>query len=337
MMANVINSSSNKNNASVRQIALSVACYHREILKDITEVHQIQAFSTNQVTVFYCGFSFSALPEVSMNRYDELMKRLLAVCEAQPEIKAVIIVGSQAGEISKADEYSDLDLIVACYELQILIYENNIIGKLGKPVYSFVEDTFAGEKERRILFEKSLDVDMIVMSEDSLVNLLKSHNADFILNRGFSLCYDACGISQLICKSSKITPCDFTALSEESFSNLTNDFMFHTVWAEKKIRRGELWTAIMCVDGYLKTKLITVIEMYEHCIHGTAYDTWHNGRMAEQWAEPFIVDKLGDCFSRYDAADLLSALTATRELFLTLAKECASAYGYTTGIPEIDS
>lgn len=268
-----------------------------------------------------------------MNRYDELMKRLLAVCEAQPEIKAVIIVGSQAREISKADEYSDLDLIIACSEPQILLYENNIIGKLGKPVYSFVEDTFAGEKERRILFEKSLDVDMIVMSEDSLVNLLKSHNADFIQNRGFSLCYDACGISQLICKSSKITPCDFTALSEESFRNLTNDFMFHTVCAEKKIRRGELWTAIMCVNGYLKTKLITVIEMYEHCIHGTAYDTWHNGRMAE----PFIVDKLGDCFSRYDADDLISALTATRELFLTLAKECGSAYGYTTGIPEIDS
>lgn len=120
-----------------------------------------------------------------MNRYDELMKRLLAVCEVQPEIKAVIIVGSQAREISKADEYSDLDLIIACSEPQILLYENNIIGKLGKLVYSFVEDTFAGEKERRILFEKSLDVDMIVMSEDSLVNLLKSHNADFILNRGF--------------------------------------------------------------------------------------------------------------------------------------------------------
>ena len=87
-----------------------------------------------------------------MNRYDELMKRLLDVCETQPEIKAVIIVGSQAREISKADEYSDLDLIIACSEPKILLYENNIINKLGKPVYSFVEDTFAGEKERRILF-----------------------------------------------------------------------------------------------------------------------------------------------------------------------------------------
>lgn len=79
-----------------------------------------------------------------MNRYNELMKRLLAVCEAQPEIKAIIIVGSQAREISKADEYSDLDLIIACSDPKILLYENNILNKLGKPVYSFVEDSFAG-------------------------------------------------------------------------------------------------------------------------------------------------------------------------------------------------
>ena len=73
------------------------------------------------------------------------------------------------------------------------------------------------------------------------------------------------------------------------------------------------------------------------CYTGYDFEKDILGRMAEQWAEPFIVDKLGDCFSRYDADDLLSALAATRELFLTLAKECASSYGYTTGIPEIDS
>lgn len=74
-----------------------------------------------------------------MNRYDELMKRLIAVCKAQPEIKAVIIVGSQAREISKADEYSDLDLIIACSDPKILLYENNIVGKLGKSVYSLLK------------------------------------------------------------------------------------------------------------------------------------------------------------------------------------------------------
>ena len=70
-------------------------------------------------------FAWNGPLRLSFNRR-KLLKRLLAVCKAQPEIKAVIIVGSQAREISKADEYSDLDLIIACSEPQILLYENNI-------------------------------------------------------------------------------------------------------------------------------------------------------------------------------------------------------------------
>ena len=96
--------------------------------------------------------AFAFREVLKMDRYYEIKQKLLTLCETEQKIKAVILIGSQAREISKADEYSDLDLIIACSEPQILLYENNIIGKLGKPVYSFVEDTFAGEKERRMLF-----------------------------------------------------------------------------------------------------------------------------------------------------------------------------------------
>lgn len=89
-----------------------------------------------------------------MNRYDELMKRLIAVCKAQPEIKAVIIVGSQAREISKADEYSDLDLIIACSEPQILLYENNIIDELGK-LYIHLLKTLLPEKKNAVSYSKN--------------------------------------------------------------------------------------------------------------------------------------------------------------------------------------
>lgn len=90
-----------------------------------------------------------------MNRYDELLKHLLAVCEAQPEIKAVIIVGSQAREISKADEYSDLDLIIACSDPKILLYENNIIGKLGSLYIHLLKILLQGEKNA-VSYSKNL-------------------------------------------------------------------------------------------------------------------------------------------------------------------------------------
>lgn len=89
-----------------------------------------------------------------MNRYDELMKRLLDVCKVQPEIKAVIIVGSQAREISKADEYSDLDLIIACSDPKILLYENNIIGKLGS-LYIHLLKILLQEKKNAVSYSKN--------------------------------------------------------------------------------------------------------------------------------------------------------------------------------------
>ena len=67
-----------------------------------------------------------------MQRYEELKSRLLALCKSQPEIKAVIIIGSQASEVSKADEYSDLDLIVACSKPDMLLFSDELVANSGK-------------------------------------------------------------------------------------------------------------------------------------------------------------------------------------------------------------
>lgn len=272
-----------------------------------------------------------------MDRYYEIKQKLLALCEAEQKIKAVILIGSQARDYRKADEYSDIDLIIACSHPQKLLYEDTLIRKLGKPVYSFVEDTIAGEKERRILFEGSLDVDMIILTDDRLKSHLNSHSIDEIMNRGYKLLFDRCGIAEYLDMISVIEKTSYIPLSEEEFRNQANDFFFHTVWAEKKVRRGELWTAITCINGYLKSKLLTVIEMYEHIVHGEAYDTGYGGRMIEQWSEDFITEKLKNCFACYNSDDLLSSLDNTKQFYITLCRKCAQAYSYKTGINEIDS
>lgn len=272
-----------------------------------------------------------------MDRYYDIKQRLLSLCKTEQEIKTVILIGSQARDYSKADEYSDIDLIIACSHPERLLYEDTLIRKLGKPVYSFVEDTIAGEKERRILFDGSLDADMIILNEDRLKSHLNSHSIDEIMNRGYKLLFDRCGIAEYLDMITVIEKTSYIPLSEEEFKNQANDFFFHTVWAEKKIRRGELWTAIMCINGYLKSKLLTVIEMYEHIVHGENYDTRYGGRMIEQWSEDFVAEKLKDCFARYNSDDLLSSLENTKQLYITLCRKCAQAYSYKTGIDEIDN
>lgn len=272
-----------------------------------------------------------------MDRYYEIKQKLLALCETEQEIKAVVLIGSQARDYCKADEYSDVDLVIACSHPEKLLYEDTLIRKLGMPVYSFVEDTIAGEKERRILFEGSLDVDMIILNEDRLKSHLNSRSINEIMNRGYKLLFDRCGIAEYLHMITVIEKVRYIPLSEKEFKNQANDFLFHTVWAEKKVRRGELWTAIMCINGYLKSKLLSVIEMYEHIVHGETYDTRYGGRMIEQWSESFIAEKLKNCFAGYNSDDLLSALESTKQLYITLCRKCAQSYSYKTGIDEIDN
>ena len=272
-----------------------------------------------------------------MDRYYGFKQKLLALCASEQQIKAVIMIGSQARDYCKADEYSDVDLIIACSQPRKLLYEDTLIEKLGKPVYSFVEDTIAGEKERRILFEGSLDVDMIILTDDSMKSHLIAHSVDEIMDSGYKLLFDRCGIAEYLEMISVTERINYKPLSEEQFRNQANDFFFHTVWAEKKVKRGELWTAVMCINGYLKSKLLAVIEMYEHIVHGEDYDTRYSGRMIEQWSEDFIIEKLQSCFAAYSTDDLLTALDNTKQLYITLSRKCAQVCNYKTGIDEIDN
>ena len=113
---------------------------------------------------------------------------------------------------------------------------------------------------------------------------------------------------------------------------MVNDFWYHALWSAKKIGRGEWWTAKTCVDGYLKMRLLTAVEQYEKALHGATYDTWHNGRFIEDWAEGWIIEALTGCYARYDQEEIPKALLATMNLFRKVAKHLAEEMG--TWYPE---
>ena len=110
-------------------------------------------------------------------------------------------------------------------------------------------------------------------------------------------------------------------MTETEYVNMVNDFCFHVIWASKKILRGELWSAKMCLDAYLKNYLLKMIEMYSVYIHDV--DVWHDGRFLDRWADDKIKEALTKCFAHYDREDMISALLETNKLFSQLAKDVA--------------
>lgn len=259
-----------------------------------------------------------------MDRYRDIKEKMLDLARKDEDIKAIVRIGSSTRDTVKADAYSDLDVIIATENTERWLY-GDYPEKLGTVKISFVEPTLGGGKERRILYDGSLDVDMILFTPSQFEAAIKEGVAGWVMNRGYVVMYDSAGYSQLL-EENVSREIVHTDLSESEFINMVNDFFFHTVWAAKKILRGELWSAKMCIDAYLKNYLLKMIEMYsvsKHCV-----DVWHDGRFLDRWAEKEILVDLEQCFAHYNKEDMVAALLSTEQLFSKLASQTAEMKSY---------
>ncbi len=260
-----------------------------------------------------------------MDKYAVIKERLINIAKENDSIKAIVAIGSSVRDYSKADEFSDIDLIIATTELDSFLYRDELLSQLGNIKISFIEHTLGGGLERRVLFDGSLDADFIVFTPDQLISAVQGGVANEVMNRGYLVMYDDMNITPLLKKHITMSVRTIS-MSEAEFCNLVNDFWFHTVWASKKILRGEIWVAKMCIDAYLKNHLLSVME-YNRYISDKE-DVWHCGRFLEKWVGDENLSALKNCFAHYDKYDIIKALFNTAELFSENAHAISESCGY---------
>ena len=255
-----------------------------------------------------------------MDRYHDIKMRLLELAANDASLRAIIAIGSSVRDYSHADQYSDLDLIIATEQPDAWLY-GDTPKALGEIRISFVEPTLGGGMERRILYSGNLDVDFIIFTPEQLLAAIESGAAAEVMCRGYAVLFDGMDITERL-GDNIVVSVPRHAMTEHEFCNRVNDFFFHCVWASKKIMRGELWTAKMCIDAYLKRLLLGIIEL--HADHRT--DVWHDGRFLDRWADSDVTDALAGCFAHYERSDMVSALRRTMLLFCRLAREAAHSH-----------
>ena len=256
-----------------------------------------------------------------MDRYYEIKTKILDYSNKDEDIKAIVAIGSSTRKEIKADEFSDLDLFVVTNNTERWL-TGDYPNLLGNVSISFVEPTLGGGKERRCIYDEDKDVDMIIMTPEQFETAVKEGVAEWVMNRGYDVLYDSVGFDELL--KTYIRPGSSAPdIDEAEFLNIVNDFYFHNIWAFKKLKRGELWTAKMCVDAYLKNHLLKMMEVYRYKTAGV--DVWHAGRFIEKWAGDEILDELKKCFSHYEEEDVKRALLATCRLFEIVSRGLADA------------
>ena len=256
-----------------------------------------------------------------MDKYFDIRQRLVYLSSQNCGLCAIIAIGSSVRTCVPGDELSDLDLIIVCENPDDWI-SGDLPAQLGTVKLSFAEPTFAGGMERRILYDDSLDVDFVVLTPEQIEQAIICGIASVVMGRGYKVLYDNMNITDKLKDFPAQT--SYRKMTEQEFLNVVNDFWFHTVWAAKKILRGELWTAKMCVDAYMKKLLLKMLE----AARAEQADVWHDGRYLEKWAGEETVTSLEGCFAHYDKIDLTHALHNTAELFSKLSQSVARDYGF---------
>ena len=258
------------------------------------------------------------------DRYCGIRKKICEYAESDDSIAAVIAIGSSTREETPADEYSDLDIFVVTEEPEKW-YSGEYPKLFGNVSISFIEPTLGGGKERRCIYDEDKDVDMLIFTPAQFEKALEDGAAGWVMDRGYVFLYGEeryAGMTARCVSRELHAP----AMTEEEFTNTVNDFFFHNIWAYKKLLRGELWSAKMCIDSYLKDRLLKMAEQYQTALNGA--DVWHDGRFLDRWLDPSVREELKGCFAHYDTEDCKRALRATHTLFAKLAAFVAQKQGY---------
>ncbi|MGH3065941.1 MAG: aminoglycoside 6-adenylyltransferase [Gaiellaceae bacterium] len=239
------------------------------------------------------------------------------------DVHAVVVAGSQAREDMPADRWSDLDVILVVDDPAPYAADARWIEEFGVPVMTFVEATaMGGQRERRVLYETGEDVDFPLIPLATRDLLESIGDVVELFRRGYRVLVDKIDLEEQL-RRIVATPRPATASpTQHDLTELASDFWYHALWAAKKLRRGEVFTAKGCLDGYLKARLVTLLEWHARAVDPDV-DTWHDGRFLERWADPGALSALERAFAHYDVRDVARALWETIDLWQGLEEETA--------------
>jgi aminoglycoside 6-adenylyltransferase len=264
-------------------------------------------------------------PDEIASGYDALVKRTVEWAGAQPDIQAVIQVGSRARTDHPADAWSDTDLL--CVVDDVKQYENNtaFLDEIGRVMVSIPSHTAGNDVERLALFEGGYAIDFVWVPAAVMQQLQHMTEVPDIFKRGAKVLLDKTGqcVKVVPVLPTPLTPRPLPSAGEFDFT--CNAFWYTTVYVAKQLRRGDLWL-VKVRDGNLKGLMLQMIEWHARATLGNS-DTWHMGRFMNDWADARVTPALQRAFGHYDAEDSWRAFFVTMDTFRWLAQETAEAMG----------
>ena len=267
-------------------------------------------------------------------KFGETINQIIDWAKANPNIQGVVVIGSQARGTQISDQWSDLDLMVLANDPQELVKENTWFHCFGNVVCFFDEIVplhFSNWNwyVKRVLYTDNRDIDFSILPYHHLDQVLSENMG--ILSKGYRVLYDASAgqIETKICELLKTHEKEAAhPPTKKELDAVVSDLLFHVIWSFKKIKRGELWVAVNCINCYMKNLLLRIIEAHNVSANQRPNTLMYSGRFLEQRTDQEILAKLAFCFTRYNQAEAVETLQHLIDFTYTTAEAVCGRNGY---------
>jgi aminoglycoside 6-adenylyltransferase len=276
-------------------------------------------------------------------QYDETINEIVSWSKQDGNVEGAIAIGSQVRDELRADEWSDLDVMVLANDPYLLLDDAAWMDRFGTSVCVFVEVTelyFATWNwcVKRALYDDHRAVDFSILPYDKLDEVLSVNEG--IMSKGYRVLYDSSANlleSKIRTVIETVEEADLEIPTEKELRNDVNNLLFHIIWTFKKIKKGELWVAVRCINTYIRDLLLRLIEFYNASVTKRSSVVMYSGRFLEDRTDDDILGQLRYCFAKYDEQDAVETLGHLVDVVYFISKRLFEALGYQLDIDQFEA
>lgn len=261
----------------------------------------------------------------------ELRARLHGWAQSEPRIHAAVAFGSTERADRPADRWSDLDLLFVVDDESSWLGDLTWVESIGPSWIRLVnESPLPGIHVVQVLFAGGYDADLIPVSRESIAVIRNRDVTAELFGHGFRVVSDRLGAFDGLTDANGRLPIATDSgvrpPTAEAFDGVVATFLYQTVWATKRLLRGERWRAHDDVEDYMRDRFLTMLEW--HALSLGVDGVFPESRRLEAWIPPGVAAELPATFSRYDDASIAQALLRGHALFRELARQVASRWDF---------
>lgn len=271
----------------------------------------------------------------------ETIEKIKQWATKNDDIVYALIAGSHGRSEKQSDEYSDIDIIMVSEKAAHYQNTSDWIAEIGESVLYFEDRVSGGIPTKRVYFPNGVGMDIFFVSKKTVARAYRFARAkenkkilfrlippsvkrklerymnlfSYLIYRGYLSLVDKGNYAQKVACLERV----FKYKKESNFrlneaGVIANKFWYKALHVAVKLHRRELFTAKVDASDTISL-LLTLIEMHTKVKKGKDFETWHRGRYIEEWADPFIAEKLNGVFGSYDMAASWKSLFNTMDLF----------------------